>query len=628
MLGAIIGDIVGSRWEFNSTNDYNFEFFSDKNSFTDDTICTVAIADAILKGRDYGESLHDWCRRYLKPKGGFGGRFRKWVESDDPKPYGSYGNGSAMRVSPIGMYFRDSDEVIKQAELSAACTHNHPFGINGAKAIAYAVYLATKDGDGLKTPKKLKDDLLDICIVCCNDYGFASNIELDDYKNHFDETCQGTIPPAFDILYDSTSFEDAIRRAVSLGADADTLGAIVGSMAEHIWGIPEWMKAKAMSYLPEEMREVVRAFYDACEEKADYRPEDKKLRQQEMVMLWKLGYGHMGKYMNGEDPGPDKKKKASKDTWKTEDMPVDDISVLEMSFSLKDEEMAILRQGHIPEAQEDHWFMYCDDETIRYYRSWTGMAAFEAHYNYYEGAYHIDTLKINRQLCQFGLNGDIPGKSLFLYLIYSEVTGPSAKAWTAFFDSWKERVIKDMELHEEEEKRDKENYEAIDKVENIEAMEIRSVIAGNSPKRITPDKIDKLEDNEVFVFGSNKDGHHQGGAAKAAVKRFGAIWGQGDGFQGHSYAISTMEGLAETAKNVNRFIKFATEHKELGFYVTAIGCGTAGYNPLQIAPLFRKAIALPNILLPKVFWEYYIKTGDYNPGGFNFEGDWSKWEKM
>lgn len=104
MLGTIIGDIVGSRWEFNSTNDYNFELFSDKNSFTDDTICTIAIADAILKGRDFGESLHYWCRKYPHPMGGYGGRFAQWVRSDNPKPYGSFGNGSAMRVSPVGCF--------------------------------------------------------------------------------------------------------------------------------------------------------------------------------------------------------------------------------------------------------------------------------------------------------------------------------------------------------------------------------------------------------------------------------------------------------------------------------------------------------------------------------------------
>ena len=171
MLGAIIGDIVGSRYEFDATNDYNFELFSDKNNFTDDTICTVAIADAILKGRDYGESLHDWCRRYMSPKGGFGGRFRQWVLSDHPQPYGSFGNGSAMRVSPIGMYFRDDNEVIEQAKLSAACTHNHPMGIKGAQAVAWAIHCAIDSGDGLVTPKTLQSEIIDITICTASDFG-------------------------------------------------------------------------------------------------------------------------------------------------------------------------------------------------------------------------------------------------------------------------------------------------------------------------------------------------------------------------------------------------------------------------------------------------------------------------
>ena len=134
MLGAIIGDIVGSRWEFNLTNDYDFELFSEKNGFTDDTICTVAVADAILKGRDYGESIHEWCRRYPHPMGGYGGRFAQWIRSDNPQPYGSYGNGSAMRVSPIGMWFDDMNMIYPEAEKCAACSHNHPEGIKGAHA--------------------------------------------------------------------------------------------------------------------------------------------------------------------------------------------------------------------------------------------------------------------------------------------------------------------------------------------------------------------------------------------------------------------------------------------------------------------------------------------------------------
>lgn len=125
MLGAIIGDIVGSRFEFNPTNDYNFELFSPQCSFTDDTICTIAVADALLRDRDFGESLHDWCNRYPHPMGGYGGSFAQWVHSPNPQPYNSFGNGAAMRVSPIGMWLDNWQDIYPAAEKSAACTHNH-----------------------------------------------------------------------------------------------------------------------------------------------------------------------------------------------------------------------------------------------------------------------------------------------------------------------------------------------------------------------------------------------------------------------------------------------------------------------------------------------------------------------
>ena len=141
MLGAIIGDIIGSRWEFNPTNDYNFELFSNKNSYTDDTICTIAVADALLNGSDdYGKYIHHWCRRYPRPMGGYGCRFAQWIKSDNPSPYGSYGNGSAMRVSPIGWWFSDPHEIYDQAKKTAACTHNHEEGILGAQAVSFAIY--------------------------------------------------------------------------------------------------------------------------------------------------------------------------------------------------------------------------------------------------------------------------------------------------------------------------------------------------------------------------------------------------------------------------------------------------------------------------------------------------------
>ena len=135
MLGAIIGDIVGSRWEFDPTNDYNFEWLSDENGFTDDTICTVAVADALLKGRDFGESIHEWCNRYPHPMGGYGGRFAQWVRSDHPLPYNSFGNGAAMRVSPVAHWFDTLDEVLDAAAATARPSHNHDEGIKGAQTV-------------------------------------------------------------------------------------------------------------------------------------------------------------------------------------------------------------------------------------------------------------------------------------------------------------------------------------------------------------------------------------------------------------------------------------------------------------------------------------------------------------
>ena len=255
MLGAIIGDIVGSRWEFNPTNDYNFELFSDKNGFTDDTICTIAIADAILHhSDDYGKYIHEWCRKYPNSKGGYGGRFAQWVHSDSPQPYGSYGNGSAMRVSPVAWAYHRKDTVLNAAKQTAECTHNHSEGIKGAQTVALAVCRALQ----LRRLKVKAKDVVNIVITECLDYsGYSIDIHKKDVENKFDETCQGTVPVALWIISQSKGFEDAIRRAVSLGADADTLGAIVGSIAEAIWGIPESIRVKALSYLDDRMKKVL-----------------------------------------------------------------------------------------------------------------------------------------------------------------------------------------------------------------------------------------------------------------------------------------------------------------------------------------------------------------------------------
>ena len=473
MLGAIIGDIVGSRWEFNPTNDYNFELFSDKNGFTDDTICTVAVADAILRDREFGESIHEWCRRYPHPMGGYGGRFAQWVRSDNPQPYGSYGNGAAMRVSPIAWAHLNLGGALPLADESASCTHNHPEGIKGAQTTVMAIHYGIEAH--AHNPQILRERIKRILDECVRFSGYNINIRKEDVENRFDETCQGTVPVALWIIGQSTSFEDAIRRAVSLGADADTLGAIVGSIAEAIWGIPEEMQLKALNYLPNDMKSVVLRFYhrfvrnsilhgygdegaardlmleEERKEMEKQTADDDEKKQFQAIMLWKLGLGNMGKLFNGEDPMPNKTKVAKSTSWKIEPMPQTDISRIEAGISITEEDMAIIRKGHIPEAQEDHWFMYCSKQHIRYYRSWTGTCAFEAHFLKKEQKYIIDEIIINHALVEFGVNGDEAGVALFLYLLIAEVGGDAMAAWDAYLDKWDELnnkyAKKDIERH-------------------------------------------------------------------------------------------------------------------------------------------------------------------------------------
>lgn len=252
MLGAIIGDIVGSRFEFNNTHKTDFELFHKDCSYTDDTICTVAIADAILRGCSYQESLLRWCRSYPNPMGGYGGRFAQWVNSSNPQPYNSYGNGSAMRVSPVAWAFDNLDDVLAEAEKTALPTHNHPEGIKGAKAVAHAIYLLRNGGDSFAANADL--------IAIHNKYYPSVSIPSLP-KGKFDETCMVTVPLALYITYMATSFEEAIRKAVAWGGDSDTIAAIVGSIAEARWGVPWHIGEKAMQYLPQSMQNVIHLFY-------------------------------------------------------------------------------------------------------------------------------------------------------------------------------------------------------------------------------------------------------------------------------------------------------------------------------------------------------------------------------
>lgn len=247
MLGAIIGDIVGSRFEFNNTSDFNFELFTDECDFTDDTICTIAVADAVINKKSYKEAMLEWCRKYPCPMGSYGGSFARWIRSSDPQPYGSFGNGSAMRVSSIGWLFNTRKEVMEEAKCSAEITHNHPEGVKGAQGVALAILLARK---GVK-----KSDIL---IELKNLY--PTFVEPLIGKNPFNETCQGTLPICLGIIEKADCFEEAIRYAIAVGGDSDTIGAIVGGIAEAIWGIPEYMQRLALTFLPNDMVNIYNQF--------------------------------------------------------------------------------------------------------------------------------------------------------------------------------------------------------------------------------------------------------------------------------------------------------------------------------------------------------------------------------
>ena len=250
MIGTIIGDIAGSNYEFDNTSDYNFRMFGEDCDFTDDTICTIAVADAILNDNDYKTSKRKWCRKFPHPKGEYGSFFLNWVMRPDPYPYNSFGNGSAMRVAPVAWLFDSEGRVRIEAEKSAEITHNHPEGIKGAVAIAVAIYR-------MRTAKDKTSEIFEN--VAKEFYGDDVFINLPP-KGFFDVTCQGCVPLALYIASIASDFEDAIRLAVAYGGDSDTVGAIVGSLAEAQYPVSDDMKQVAISYLPTEMQEVYNQF--------------------------------------------------------------------------------------------------------------------------------------------------------------------------------------------------------------------------------------------------------------------------------------------------------------------------------------------------------------------------------
>ncbi len=382
IIGAIIGDIVGSRFEFNNYRSTDFQLFNDKCFFTDDSVMTIAIADWItnkhLTNKHLALYLREWGHKY--PKSGYGGMFFRWLFSKEiMQAYNSFGNGSAMRVSPCGFYAKSLEEALELAKQSAEVTHNHTEGIKGAQSVAAAIYLA-KTGN---TKTMIKEYIE-------HNFGYDLSRTCDEIRKvyKFNETCQETCPEAIIAFLESHDYESAIKLGVSIGGDSDTIGAITGSIAAAFYGVPDSIIDNAQRFIPHDFIEVIEKF-----------------------------------------------------------------------------------EKHI-----------------------------------------------------------------------------------------------------------------------------------NMEKRISPHFINNLKENEIFVFGSNLQGMHGGGAARIAYEKFGAIWGQGVGLQGQSYGIPTMHGGVDAIKPyVDEFIEFAKSHQELKFLVTRIGCGIAGFRDEEIAPLFKECIEMENVFLPKSF---------------------------
>ncbi len=250
MIGAIAGDIIGSVYEHSPIKTKDFPLFSPRCRFTDDTVLTIAVAKAVLEDRDYLKAVLEVGRRH--PNAGYGGSFIRWLFSASPEPYNSWGNGSAMRVGPIGFAFHTEDHVLKEAARTAEISHNHPEGIKGAQATALSVFLArtTRDKDLIKSE-------------VTDRFGYDLDRTLDGIRPSygFDVSCRGTVPEAIISFLESDSYEDAVRNAISLGGDSDTLACITGGIAEAFYGsVPSNIAKKAEEILTPDLRQILKAF--------------------------------------------------------------------------------------------------------------------------------------------------------------------------------------------------------------------------------------------------------------------------------------------------------------------------------------------------------------------------------
>lgn len=250
MIGAIAGDIIGSVYEFGNSREENFPLFCLKSRVTDDSVMTIAVAEAILNGGDYAASMRKWGKVY--PNAGYGGMFFHWVLGEKAGPYGSFGNGSAMRVSPVGFAFDTEKEVLEESRRSAECSHNHPEGIKGAQATALAIFLGRQGACKDVIRKEITQR-----------FGYDLERRLADVRSShdMDETCQVTVPVSLIAFLESSDYEDAVRKAIALGGDTDTQGAITGGIAQGFYkNIPDHIIQEATKRLPPDMLTVLKQF--------------------------------------------------------------------------------------------------------------------------------------------------------------------------------------------------------------------------------------------------------------------------------------------------------------------------------------------------------------------------------
>jgi ADP-ribosylglycohydrolase len=397
MLGAIIGDIVGSVYEWNNIKTKSFVLFDEKSCFTDDTVMTIAVADALLNGgakNDFIDSMKKFGRLY--PSAGYGGHFSRWVFSGDREPYNSWGNGAAMRVSPCAWYAQSLDEAENLAEMSAVVTHNHPEGIKGARATAAAIYLARNlpGVSGAKSvfkrnrgkPQGIDPDRIkaEIKGYIESKYGYDLSRTLDEIRPvyQFNESCQKTVPEAIIAFLESQSFVDAIRNAISLGGDSDTLAAITGSIAEAAYKVPSVVTKYAFIKLDDTLSAVINAWLDR----------DKPI-------------GAVIKKSN----------------WKTNDFSKP--HSIKANFCFTETQFARIRHGLLPEAMEDKWFAYFENGRICFHQSWIGAKIYEAKIQKSNSNYIISDVIVERDAKIYANTDDAYDIHSFEFLVSRGLLG-------------------------------------------------------------------------------------------------------------------------------------------------------------------------------------------------------------